>query len=185
MSNEDELDEEQRIKEKIKNDKIFNNRYKYGDGMREESEYDRSSTIKVNSNYSDQYLKDIYDYEEELDYNIGVNHIFKMIQKDPELSALLKKADPNNKVRLSKDEINWSFRKIFEIVDQIRTESFYSPIYIMEVIASIIGSGSNDPIKDYKKIFDSLDSDLQEVLIVELNDKYEFLEGNFGKKRMH
>lgn len=44
---------------------------------------------------------------------------------------------------------------------------------------------SNDPVKDYKKIFDCLDVEIQEELIIELNKKYQFLEGKMNKRKMH
>jgi len=56
-------DKEKLRKQKIKDDKIFNNGYKSGDGFRDE-EYEYKQSIKVNSNYSDKYLKDVYNYEE-------------------------------------------------------------------------------------------------------------------------
>jgi hypothetical protein len=38
---------------------------------------------------------------------------------------------------------------------------------------------------EYKKIFDSLNTEIQEILILELNKKYKFLEGKMHKKRIH
>ena len=38
---------------------------------------------------------------------------------------------------------------------------------------------------EYKKIFDSLDTEVQEILLIELNKKYQFLDGKMHKKRIH
>jgi hypothetical protein len=56
--------------------------------------------------------------------------------------------------------------------------SFYSPIYILEAISSIASI-------EYKKIFDSLETDIQEILLIELNKKYKFLDGKMNKKKIH
>jgi predicted restriction endonuclease len=55
---------------------------------------------------------------------------------------------------------------------------FYNPIYILEVISAISSI-------EYKKIFDALETDTQELLLLELNKKYKFLEGKLHKKRIH
>jgi hypothetical protein len=38
---------------------------------------------------------------------------------------------------------------------------------------------------DYKKIFDSLETEIQEMLIIELNKKYKFLEGKMHRSKIH
>jgi hypothetical protein len=180
-------DKEKLRRQKIKDDKIFNNGYKAGEGLRDEGEYEYTQSITVNSNYSDKYLKDVYQYEETLDYNIGLTRIFKLIENDKDLKSLLHKMDNNIKLKLSKEEINWCFTKILEIMESSGEsgESFYNPIYVLEALSSILNINSNDPIKDYKKIFDCLDVEIQEELVIELNKKYKFLEGKMNKRKMH
>lgn len=176
-------------RQKIKDDKIFNNGYKQADGFRDE-EYEYTQSITVNSNYADSYLKDVYEYEETLDYNIGLTKIFKLIEDSKELSSLLCKLDSNQKLKLSKEEINWAFSKILEAmenttIEEDNGESFYNPIYVIEALSSILNINSSNPIKDYKKIFDCLDAEIQGELIVELNKKYQFLEGKMNKRRIY
>ena len=48
-------------------DKIFNNSYYNGDKLRDSDEYEFSKKISVSADYSDNYLKDLYDYEEHLE----------------------------------------------------------------------------------------------------------------------
>ncbi len=180
-------DREKLRRQKIKDDKIFNNGYKQADGFRDE-EYAYTQSISVNSNYADNYLKDVYDYEETLDYNIGLNKIFKLIENNKELSSLLHKIDANHKLKLSKEEINWCFTRILEELyndTDKEDDTFYNPIYILEALSSIININSSDAIKDYKKIFDCLDFEIQEKLIVELNKKYKFLEGKMNRRKIH
>jgi len=182
-------DKEKLRRQKIKDDKIFNNGYKQANGYRED-DYEYSQSISVNANYADNYLKDVYEYEETLDYNIGLTKIFKLIEGNKELRSLLHKLDSNTKLKLSKEEINWCFSKILNILEVSKdgdgsTESFYNPIYVLEALSSILNVNSNDPIKDYKKIFDSLDVEIQVELVEELNKKYSFLEGKMNKRKIH
>lgn len=183
MSND--KDKEDEIRRKRREDKIFNNGYKSGEAM-PDKDYEYTSSISVNSNYSDKYLKDVYEYEETLDYNIGVERIFELIDNDDALRSLLKKLDDNQKIKLSKEEINWCFNRILKAMEDFHEgEQFYNPIYVLEALSSILNVNSNDPIKDYRKIFDCLDVEIQEELLVELNKKYKFLEGKMNKRRMH
>jgi len=183
----DNKEREKIRRQKIKNDKIFNNGYKTGDGLKSEDRYEYQQSISVNANYADQYLKDVYEYEETLDYNIGLTKIFKLIEEDKELSSLLFKIERNTKIKLSKDEINWCFNRILKAMESLgdKTERFYNPIYILEALSSILNINSNNPVTDYKKIFDCLQVDIQEELIVELNTKYKFLDGKMNKRKMH
>ena len=54
---------------------------------------------------------------------------------------------------------------------------FYSPIYILEAISSLSSM-------EYKKIFDSLETEIQEILLLELNKKYKFLDGKMNNKKI-
>lgn len=183
-----DLEDDEIRRQKIKDDKIFNNGYREGEGLMDEGDYEHQTSISVNINYSDKYLKDVYEYEDTLDYNIGVSKIFEMIEGDSALSGLLHKMDNNQKLKLSKEEINWCFNKILKLMERPNNEaaeSFYSPIYVLEAISSILNINSIDPIRDYRKIFDCLDVEIQEELIIELNSKYNFLEGKMNKRKMH
>jgi hypothetical protein len=177
---EEEIEEE--TLEVPREDKIFNNRYNTGDGLSEVEDYGYSTKISVENNYSDQYLNDLYNYEDGLESKLILDAIFKYIHDDPELSTMIEEMSgqySSTKLKFTKEQINMMFSKICEEFDEkSNTLMFYNPIYILEVISSISSI-------EYKKIFDMLDSDIQEVLILELNKKYHFLEGKMHKKRIH
>jgi hypothetical protein len=178
-------DKDNELSKKRRDDKIFNNGYRTGEAMRDE-EYQYQTSISVNQNYADAYLKDVYEYEETLEYNAGISKIFELIEDDPDLSALLYKKSHDTKIKLSKEEINWCFNQILNKLKKISVKNqFYSPIYIVEALSSILNVNSGDPIKDYKKLFDALDAELQEELVVELDKKYGILNGRMSKKRIH
>ena len=179
--NEDEFTEDHQVNP-IREDKIFNNGYYNGDKLKDSDEYEFSKKITVSSDYSDNYLKDLYDYEEQLESRVILDVIFEFLQKDDVLSQYTIDLTTNpsvSKIKFSKEDINLIFNRVHENLDPASHGiSFYSPIYILEVISSISSM-------EYKKIFDALDTDVQEILILELNKKYQFLEGKMHKKRIH
>lgn len=178
--NDDALDNAQEIN--IREDKVFNNSYYNGDNLKDSAEYEFSKKISISHDYSDAYLKDIYDYEEELESKFILDVIFDFIKKDSIISEYADRitSDPAvSKIKFSKEEINLIFNRVHDNLDitsyGIR---FYSPIYILEVISSLSSL-------EYKKIFDLLDTDTQQLLVVELNKKYKFLDCKQHKKRIH
>jgi hypothetical protein len=179
--NEYEVEEESESAPIIREDKIFNNRYNTGDGLTDSDDYQFSRQISVSSDYSDSYLRDLYEYEDGLENKFILDEIFKFVYSDEELSKII--VDPSEltqaKIKLTKEQVNFIFNKINEIFEKRTYQTaFYNPIYILEVISSISSI-------EYKKLFDMLDSDIQEILILELNKKYLFLEGRMQKKRIH
>jgi hypothetical protein len=179
---EDEFEQEETEDSPIREDKIFNNSYYNGDKLKDSEEYEFSKKISVSSDYSDSYLKDLYDYEEQLESKFILDVIFDFLQTDAELSKYVKpisNKDGISKVKLSREDINIVFNRIHENLDAAAHGiSFYSPIYILEAISSVASI-------EYKKIFDSLETDIQEMLLIELNKKYKFLDGKMHKKRIH
>jgi hypothetical protein len=165
---------------RAKEDKIFNNRYNTGDGLSDSEEYQYGSSISVSSDYSDSYLKDIYDYEESLDSKAILDNIFDEFNSNPEIQSIISSANSTDtRIKFTKEEVN----NIFKIIDSklIKKEEdslFYNPIYVLEVI-------SNVSLIEYRKIFDMLDTEIQERLLIELNEKYKFLDTGTHKKRIH
>jgi len=163
-------------------DKIFNNRYNLGEGLVEGEEYTYSSRISVASDYADSYLKDLYDYETNLESKTIIDNLFSFISKDRELSIMVNRGnDPTStsKIKFSREEVNFFFNRINEKFEVGTNEAiFYSPIYILEIMSSISSI-------EYRKLFDMLETEFQEILLLELNKKYRFLDGKLNKKRIH
>lgn len=178
----EEEEEDENGEAEPREDKIFNNRYNTGEGLEDSDEYKYSKNISVSEDYSDAYLKDLYDYENELDLRVVLDFIFNEFSQDPEINDIFQistKSFNQKKLKISKDEINFVFTKIH---DKINTHNsgaiFYSPIYILEVISSVASI-------EYRKLFDMLNTENQEILLIELNEKYLFLDGKMTKKRIH
>lgn len=182
-SNEYELDEieEEELAAPVREDKIFNNRYNTGEGLSDSEEYQFSKKISVANDYSDSYLRDLYEYEEGLENKFILDEIFSFIDSDADLSEIMI-ASPDSsqmKIKFSKEQVNFIFNRIHDVFEKrAHLSAFYNPIYILEVISSVSSL-------EYKKLFDMLDSDIQEILVLELNKKYLFLEGRMHKKGIH
>jgi hypothetical protein len=184
MNNDESIEDAENTTQSnlAREDKIFNNSYYNGDKLRDSDEYEFSKKITVSSDYSDNYLKDLYDYEEQLESKFILDIIFDFLQKDKVLSKYridVTVEVPVAKIKFSKEDINLIFNRVHENLDIANHGiNFYSPIYILEAISSISSM-------EYKKIFDSLDTEVQEILLIELNKKYQFLDGKMHKKRIH
>jgi hypothetical protein len=176
---EEEVDGEEK---EIREDKIFNNRYNTGEGLDESEEYQFQKNISVSGDYSDVYLKDLYDYENELDLKVILDFIFKEFSEDEEIGNIfeISKLDfTAKKIKISKTELNFVFSRLHEKIKKNNSGMiFYSPIYVLEIISSVVSM-------DYKKLFDMLNTENQEILLLELNEKYLFLDGKMTKKRIH
>jgi hypothetical protein len=171
-----ENDEESKKNAKIekREDKIFNNRYNQGDGLKDPDEYEYNKNIKVESSYSSNYLNDLYDYENNLEYKIFLEHIFEIIRENKELDDLINEKD-GTRNKFNKEEVNFIFDKVSSLLEkETGYETFSSSIYVLEAISSITGM-------EYKKIFDFLDYSHREVLLSELNKKYKFLDWKMNK----
>lgn len=174
MKKNEDKKEERKKKEEKREDKIFNNRYNQGEGLKDPDEYRYSNSIKVDSSYSKSYLNDLYDYEESVEYKIFLDHIFKIIDETKELKELINEKD-GNRNKFNKEEVNFLFEKILILLENEKEfEKFSSSIYILEAISNITAM-------EYKKIFDFLEYSHKELLLSELNKTYKFLDWKMNK----
>jgi hypothetical protein len=170
---------EKEKREERREDKIFNNRYNQGEGLKGPNEYEYNKGIQVESSYSKSYLNDLYDYENNVEYKIFLDHIFEIIEQDKELKESIKEKD-GTRNKFNKEEINFLFDRITSILDkETEYETFSNSIYVLEAISSITAM-------DYKKIFDFLEYQYRETLLTDLNKKYKFLDWKMNKnKNLH
>lgn len=168
--------EESKNKKKVekREDKIFNNRYNQGEGLKDSDEYGYNSGIQVDSTYSNNYLNDIYDYENNVEYKIFLDHVFEIIKDNKELDELINEKE-GTRNKFNKEEINFIFDKVTSLLEkESEYETFSNSIYVLEAISNITAM-------EYKKIFDFLDYSHREVLLSELNKKYKFLDWKMNK----
>lgn len=159
-----------------KNDKIFNNTYNFGLDSSEEDDDSlprpSSSEIKLDSGSPDYHMYDPEKFSDNLDLKIVQRDIYEFIQTNQRVKAII--GDEPDKKKFTKAEIN----EVFEILNLGLTSGatgnvFINSIHVLDSISSLINM-------EYKKIFDQLTYDNKEILLVELNNKYGFLD-NTGK----
>lgn len=174
---EDDCDDDEQdrrteaYKDLKRNDKIFGNTYNMGLAASDDDEVDTravSSEIKLDSSSPDYYLQDSEKYLEHVDLQIIQHDIYNFMQSNKEVIAIL--GDDPDKKKFTKLEINQLFDIILAGLSHGESSSkFISPIYVLDSISATVNL-------EYKKIFDMLNYDNKEKLLVELNKKYSFLD---------
>jgi hypothetical protein len=158
-----------------KNDKIFNNTYNLGlDLSEDEADIPRSGgpEIKLDSSSPDYHLYDPEKYSDHIDLSIIQRDIYEFIKANDRVMSILG-SEPDKK-KFTKLEIN----EVFEILNKglgngSSANVFINSIHILDSMSSVLSM-------EYKKIFDQLSYDNKEILLVELNNKYGFLD-SMGK----
>jgi len=162
-----------RYAELKKDDKIFNNTYNMGyDTSSEDEDLDESGSsireIKVDASSPDYFMYDREQYADYVDQSIVQKEIFAFIQKSEEVNQILG-PEPERK-KFQKSEINELFSILCKnLITKNNKNYFITPIYVLDAISITVSS-------DYKKLFDMLNYENKEVLLLELNSKYGFLD---------
>lgn len=150
-----------------KTDKIFNNSYNMGQNdQSDESKYNSSIKIDVGSSHYQMYDRD--QYSDHIDNTITQRDIDNFISTSDEIQVIM--GDKTEKRKFTKIEVNELFRLITTGVASGEHASFFvSPIHVLDSISSLTNM-------EYKKLFDMLTYDYKEMLLLELNKKYGFLD---------
>ena len=162
-----------RYAELKKDDKIFNNTYNMGyETPMDESDSDENSRggreIRVDSSSPDYFLYDPDKYSEHVDTQIIQREIFNFIAGHAEINRILG-SEPEKK-KFVKAEINEIFSILCKhLITKNHRNYFITPIYVLDAISITVAT-------DYKKLFDMLSYENKEVLLLELNSKYGFLD---------
>jgi len=154
-----------------RNDKIFGNTYNLGYETNDEDDNSpkASSSIKLESGSAEFAMSDPDRYADHVDYTIVQRDIYNFIQSCDELQVIL--GDEPEKQKFTKPQINQIFGIILKgLTVGSNTTVFITPIQVLESISSTLNM-------EYKKIFDMLTYENKELLLVELNSKYGFLDG--------
>lgn len=176
LSDEDPAELERRrarYAELKKDDKIFNNTYNMGyENPMDEDEPDDNARggreIKVDSSSPDFFLYDQEKYSEYVDAQIIQKEIFGYIAGNDEINQILG-SEPEKK-KFVKAEINQLFTLLCKnLISRNNRNYFITPIYVLDAISITVSM-------DYKKLFDMLSYENKEVLLLELNSKYGFLD---------
>lgn len=170
----DEIDEQERRDAAYsvlkKNDKIFNNSYNMGGSQTDEREDYSSgrSDIKIDPSSPEYNLYDRDKHANSVDEKIIQIDIHNFISGSNEVSLILG-SEPERK-KFTKPEVNDLFEIIRKGIGSGNNQSvFVSPIHIFDSISSLVGI-------DTKKLFDMLTYENKEILLIELDKSYHFLD---------
>lgn len=138
----------------------------------DESDSDENSRggreIRVDSSSPDYFLYDPDKYSEHVDTQIIQREIFNFIAGHTEINRILG-SEPEKK-KFVKAEINEIFSILCKhLITKNHRNYFITPIYVLDAISITVAT-------DYKKLFDMLSYENKEVLLLELNSKYGFLD---------
>lgn len=155
-----------------RDDKIFNNTYNMGYEVHEEADDSENSRapkdIKVDPSSPDYFLYDQEKYSEYVDSQIIQKEIFSFISSSIELNSIL--GQTPEKKKFVKSEINQIFNILCtQLITNNSRNYFITPIYVLDAMSVTVSM-------DYKKLFDMLTYENKEMLLLELNTKYGFLD---------
>lgn len=161
-----------RYAELKRDDKIFNNTYNMGYETDEDPDFEdsgaKSREIRVDASSPDYFMYDREQYSEYVDRSIIQREIFEFIQNNEEINLILG-PEPERK-KFVKQEINSLFEILCQnLITANNRNYFISAIYVLDAISVTVST-------DYKKLFDMLSYENKEVLLLELNTKYGFLD---------
>lgn len=153
--------------EKSKVNKIFNNSYNDGENLKEPGEYEYGKSLQVDPAYSDRYSEN-YNPSDHVINTVAKRQVESCINNIPELKKLLfPNTNLEEKKRFNKKEINDIFTIVFNDIKDKNEE--YSFINLFDIISKYVDI-------NYKKLFDLLDYQYKEMLILELNEQYGLLD---------
>lgn len=174
LETEEEAEEMERRREAYshlkKADKIFNNSYNHGGPTTDEHE-DLSTfngDIKIDPSSPESVLYDKDKHSDQVDDKIIQVDINNFISQSVEVQEILG-LEPEKK-KFTKTEINFLFDLIRAGISSGKNQSaFVNPIYIFDAISSLT-------VTETKKLFDMLTYENKEILLVELDKSYHFLD---------
>lgn len=167
--------ERRRVKyaELKRDDKIFNNTYTMGYENEDNDDGDQemkssAREIKVDASSPDYFMYDREQYAEYVDQSIVQKEVFAFIAGNARITELLG-PEPEKK-KFVKAEINELFSILCSnLITNNPKNYFITAIYVLDAISVTLST-------DYKKLFDMLNYENKEVLLLELNSKYGFLD---------
>lgn len=165
-----------------KHDKIFNNTYNLGYDYTEEDDDTTGSSringreIKLDSACAEFDLTSPDRYSDHVDLSIIQNDLNNFINNNKEILEIL--GNEPEKKKFTKLELNQLFELIVTGLNaNSQINVFISPIYVLDAISSAINM-------EYKKIFDMLNYENKELLLLELNSKYGVLDNMYKNFKM-
>lgn len=172
IDDEDEARYQQHLKLK-REDKIFNNSWNSGDGVTDEMYH--NTGIRLDPGHTDSHLLDGDSYDRYMDKVIIERDLNNIATSDEILIKLME--IPSEGRKFTKPEINLAFSRLCELVRHHNKTTFIGPIDVLDFVSMISQM-------DFKRLFESLEYEHKEVLLLELNNKFGILDGKVRFKKL-
>lgn len=172
IDDEDEARYQQHLKLK-REDKIFNNSWNNGEGVTDELYH--NTGIKLDAGHTDSHLLDGESYDRYMDKVIIERDLNNIAMADDILTGLMEISTEGRK--FTKPEINLAFSRLCELVKTNGKTTFIGPIDVLDFVSMMSQM-------DFKRLFESLDYEYKEILLLELNNKFGILDGKVRFKKL-
>ena len=168
----DEARYQQHLKLK-REDKIFNNSWNSGDGGSDEIY--QNNGIRLDPSHTDSHLLDAASFDRYTDKMIIERDLNNIALADEIMIGLMEISSQGRK--FTKPELNLAFSRLCELVRTNRKTTFIGPIDVLDFVSMIAQL-------DFKRLFESMEYEHKEVLLLELNNKFGILDGKVRFKKL-
>ena len=168
----DEARYQQHLKLK-REDKIFNNSWNSGDGGSDEIY--QNNGIRLDPSHTDSHLLDAASFDRYTDKMIIERDLNNIALADEVMVGLME--IPAQGRKFTKPELNLAFARLCELVRTNRKTTFIGPIDVLDFVSMISQL-------DFKRLFESMEYEHKEVLLLELNNKFGILDGKVRFKKL-
>jgi hypothetical protein len=172
IDDEDEARYQQHLKLK-REDKIFNNSWNSGDGGSDEIY--QNNGIRLDPSHTDSHLLDAASFDRYTDKMIIERDLNNIALADEVMIGLME--IPSQGRKFTKPELNLAFSRLCELVRTNRKTTFIGPIDVLDFVSMISQL-------DFKRLFESMEYEHKEVLLLELNNKFGILDGKVRFKKL-
>jgi hypothetical protein len=172
IDDEDEARYQQHLKLK-REDKIFNNSWNSGDGVSDEMYH--NTGIRLDPGHTDSHLLDAASFDRYTDKMIIERDLNQIALSDDIMIGLMNISQESRK--FTKPELNLAFSRLNELVIANNKTTFIGPIDVLDFVSMISQM-------DFKRLFESLEYEHKEVLLLELNNKFGILDGKVRFKKL-
>jgi hypothetical protein len=172
IDDEDEARYQQHLKLK-REDKIFNNSWNSGDGVSDEMYH--NTGIRLDPGHTDSHLLDAASFDRYTDKMIIERDLNQIALSDDIMIGLMNISQESRK--FTKPELNLAFSRLNELVIANNKTTFIGPIDVLDFVSMISQL-------DFKRLFESLEYEHKEVLLLELNNKFGILDGKVRFKKL-
>ena len=172
IDDEDEARYQQHLKLK-REDKIFNNSWNSGDGVTDEMYH--NTGIRLDPGHTDSHLLDAASFDRYTDKMIIERDLNQIALSDDIMVGLMNISQESRK--FTKPELNLAFSRLNELVITNNKTTFIGPIDVLDFVSMISQM-------DFKRLFESLEYEHKEVLLLELNNKFGILDGKVRFKKL-